>query len=110
MFIKTLNVVANITFLVVSCMFLVILMTNDNSQASGNDVMSQVQRLMDKNIQYVEGRINRIQASQDSYQLTASHRLDVLEIKIRSLESENKALKAQNRSINTNTISVTQSR
>lgn len=88
---------ANLTFLLLAVLLITILLTNSNETAGYNNFQEQLKvfkgqmiGVMDKNIQYTESRVNRLQEQQDSYQNSTSSRMDVLERKMQKLEADNK--------------------
>ena len=50
-------------------------------------------KLVENHLQYLEGRINYIATNQDTYQISTSRRLDVLENRVKVLQEENQALR-----------------
>lgn len=55
-------------------------------------------------LEYVEGRVNRLQENQDGYQVSTHQRLKLLEGRVKALEAENRGLKSQSK--NTNNILI----
>jgi cell shape-determining protein MreC len=58
-------------------------------------------KLIDNHLIYLEGRLNSVAYNQDTYQVSTSKRIDILETRIRVLQDENKELK-QSRVLNYN--------
>jgi hypothetical protein len=88
---------ANLTFLLLAILLITILLTNSNETAGINNFQeqldvfkTQILGVQNKTIIYVEGRVNRLQEQQDSYQNSTSSRMDVLERKMQKLEADNK--------------------
>lgn len=110
MFWKTLNLVVNLTFLLLAVTIMTTLLKNDNYRAdvSGYEVaLSELRQDVNKanqsNFVYLEEKANRIAVNQDSYQVNTTRRLDVLEERMRMLQSNSKS---SSRIINTNTATV----
>ncbi len=110
MFWKTLNLVVNLTFLLLAIMIMTILLKNDNYRAdvSGYEVAlselrQDVNKVNQSNFLYLEEKSNRIAMNQDSYQINTTRRLDVLEERMKMLQNNNKS---SSRIINTNTATV----
>lgn len=68
-----------------------------------SSMKAEIRRVQDANLYYLEGKANKIAEQQDSYQVSTSSRLFIVEERLRSLEKENKALKLQTKQIITNT-------
>lgn len=65
----------------------------------------QTQKMVEGNIHYLEGRVNRIQEMSDSYQSNMSSRVYILEQKIEKMEKENKSsARIVNNNINNATV------
>lgn len=114
MFWKTLNLVVNLTFLLLAITIMTILLKNENYRSDFLDykiafdsLKEQVRKVNDANIVYYEGRINRLAENQDSYQSTMSTRVLIVEQKLDKLEKENKELKLQQKNIINNTNTAT---
>lgn len=110
MFWKTLNLVVNLTFLLLAVTIMTTLLKNDNYRAdvSGYEVaLSELRQDVNKanqsNFVYLEEKANRIAVNQDSYQVNTTRRLDVLEERMRMLQNNSKS---SSRIINTNTATV----
>ena len=106
LFWKALNLVVNLTFLLLAITIMTILLKNENYradfkeyQASLMELREEWRRVSDANILYLEGKANRISENQDSYQLTTDRRVGLVEDRLKNLEQENKTLKLQNKSI-----------
>jgi len=50
-------------------------------------------RLIENHLQHLESRINYTTSNQDTYQISTSRRLEVLELRVIALQEENKALR-----------------
>jgi hypothetical protein len=110
LFWKTLNLVVNLTFLLLAITIMTILLKNDNYRAdvsgyeiSLSELRQDVNKANQSNFMYLEEKSNRIAMNQDSYQTNTSRRLDVLEERMKMLQNN----KSPSRIINTNTATVT---
>lgn len=97
MFWIVLGRVVDLTFLLLAVVILTILMGNSSELSATNKFSSelsvfkkQTRDVMDNNIEYVEGRVNRLAETQDSYMITMSRRIDILESKLRMFEEKKK--------------------
>lgn len=97
MFWTVLSRVVDLTFLLLAVVILTILMGNSNELSEANEFRSelsvfkkQTRDVMDNNIHYIEGRVNRLAETQDSYMITMSRRVDILENKLRMFEEKKK--------------------
>lgn len=109
LFWKTLNLVVNLTFLLLSATIMTTLIKNDNyrTDMSGYEVAlselkQDVNKVNQSNFLYLEEKSNRIAVNQDSYQTNTSRRLDVLEERMKMFQNS----KPTSRIINTNTATV----
>ena len=73
---------------------------NSNNTASIEALRKDLQDQNIKNVYYLEGRLNRLSETTDSYQNNVTRRLDVLEVRQQSLEIRKRD---NSRVINTNT-------
>lgn len=94
MFWKTLNLVVNLTFLLLAITIMTILLRNDsqrgdfsNYESVLEDTKREVNKVNQSNFMYLEEKISRTSSNQDSYQLNISRRLDVLEERMKSLQN-----------------------
>ena len=101
--------VVNLTFLLLAIIIITILLQARGDDAHSNNAFDAVKALDIKlakviatNLEYAEVRINRLARNADEYQTSTSVRLDSLEGKVRAIEAVNKALKSQQKIINTN--------
>jgi low affinity Fe/Cu permease len=111
LFWKTLNLVVNLTFLLLAVTIMTILIKNDNYRTDMSNyeiALSELRRDVNKvnqsNFVYLEGKINAVATNQDSYQNNTTRRVDVLEERQKMVEARSKA---SPRIINTNTATVT---
>lgn len=107
MFWKTLNLVVNLTFLLLAITIMTILMRNESYRKDFSsyetaiiDLKQEVNKVNQSNYIYLESKINRVASNQDSYQTNTSRRLDVLEIRQQNLENRKRD---STRIVNTNT-------
>lgn len=110
LFWKTLSLVVNLTFLLLAITIMTILLKNGSYRADVSsyevalsELRQDVNKVNQSNFMYLEEKSNRIAMNQDSYQVNTTRRIDVLEERIKSLQSNNKA---SSRIINTNTATV----
>jgi hypothetical protein len=110
MFWKTLNLVVNLTFLLLAVTIMVILLKNENYrddfssyEVAISDLRRDVNKVNQSNFIYLEEKINRLAGNQDSYQVNMSRRVDVLEVRQQSLENRKRD---NTRIVNTNTNTV----
>ena len=109
---KVLDKAGTIAYLLLSTILITILLTNTSETAGKNNFEKILEAYKQENsntrtnnINYFEGRINRLSETQDNYQITSSSRLLILEQKILKMEAEDKK---SNRVINTNVNTWTQ--
>lgn len=114
LFWKVLTLVVNLTFLLLATTIMTILLKNENYR---EDVFNykiaferfqeQTKRVNEGNLQYIEGRVNRLAENQDSTASTLGTRISVLEDKMAKLEKEAKNNKKNSTKIvNTNNNTV----
>lgn len=89
MFWQILNLLVNFTFLLLSVTIMTLLLRNENYReqmfdftVSFEEYKEYNKKIQDNHLNYLEGRINRISANQDSYQETINSRIRVLESRI----------------------------
>ena len=109
MFWKWLERLTTLSFLLLAITLTVILSNNNISDRRAEsyalelqDIKTEIRRVQDSNLYYLEGKANKISESQDNYQISASNRLSILEDRVKAIEQENKILKNQQKSIITN--------
>ena len=109
LFWKTLNLVVNLTFLLLAITIMTILLKNDNYRAdmSGYEVAlselrQDVNKVNQSNFIYLEGKINAVATNQDSYQNNTTRRVDILEQRMKMLEE--KRVERRNNIVNNNNI------
>ena len=110
MFWKWLDRLTTMVFLLVAVIVSVKLTDSSFNDSQTNKIVREITRVeqsttkvMSNNLMYLESRLNNLAGSQDSYQISTSRRLDVLEIRQQVLENKRKD---NSRIINTNTNSV----
>ena len=103
----------NFIFLLLAIVIIGTLLSNSNKDNKDEHFALEVtalrqdfRKVMDANLTYSDNRINKIAEIQDSYQVSTSRRLDIMDDRIKSLEKENKALKQQQKIVNNNLNSV----
>lgn len=85
-----------LTFVLLVLMMTVILTNSKSSQDVGNfglklDLVKQdILKVLDNNLNYTDGRLNRISENQDSYQVGMDQRVYILEQRVSQLQSTNK--------------------
>lgn len=99
---KVIERTVQIVFLTLATTMLFERWTEEQSAAQLNALKKEVVTAGDSSLRYYEGRVNTLQAQQDSYQLGVSNRLSLIEERVRVLEQENRSLKVQQRINNTN--------
>lgn len=107
MFWKTLNLVVNLTFLLLAITIMTILLKNDNYrtdvsnyEVALSELRQDVNKVNQSNFVYLEEKANRIAMNQDSYQVNTTSRIDVLEERMKILS---KKANVGQRITNTNT-------
>lgn len=99
------------TLVLLILMITIVFSNNKSSDERSNfslqleDFKQEVGRVRAKNIDMLEGRINRLSETQDNYQNTTSSKLSILEAKVMKLEAEDKK---SSRVVNTNVNTWTQ--
>ena len=109
MFWKTLNLVVNLTFLLLAITIMTILLKNDSYRADVSsyetalsELRHNVNKVNQSNFIYLEGKINVVATNQDSYQNNTTRRVDVLEQRMKALEE--KRVERRNNIVNNNNI------
>lgn len=107
LFWKTLNLVVNLTFLLLAVTIMTILLKNDNYRTDMSNyeiALSELRRDVNKvnqsNFVYLENKINAVATNQDSYQNNTTRRVDVLEERQKMVEE--KRLERRNSIVNNN--------
>ena len=97
--------IVDLTFLLLAVLLITILLrdmkvsdNNNNTQLNIEALRLEVTKVMSTNIQYMEGRVNKLGETQDTYQVSTTHKVNLLEQKVEKLEKDNKNT---NRIINT---------
>jgi hypothetical protein len=95
LFWKTLNLVVNLTFLLLAITIMTILLKNDNYRADVSsyetalsELRHNVNKVNQSNFIYLEGKINAVAANQDSYQNNTTRRVDVMEQRVKVLQEK----------------------
>lgn len=110
MFWKLIDRAVQLTFLLLAVVLLTTLLKNDkyNSDLQQytlrlEQLSQKFDRVMDHNVLYLEEKSNRVQSQSDSYQVSTTRRLDVLEERVQRLVKDQKE-KVSNINVNSNTI------
>lgn len=89
LFWQILNLAVNFSFLLLSVTIMTLLLRNENYReqmfdftVSFEEYKEYNKKVQDNHLNYLESRINRISANQDSYQETTNSRIRVLESRI----------------------------
>ena len=97
----------NLAFLVLAITIITVLTKTGNQDYDNNTLHlnlqaseKRIQKVIDNNLRYVEGRVNGNAQTQDEYQVSTSRRLDLVERKLKALESEKRGLKSQSKNVN----------
>ena len=95
MFWKTLNLVVNLTFLLLAVTIMTILLRNDlqrgdfsNYESVLQSAKQEIHRVNQSNFIYLERKINAVASNQDSYQINTTRRVDVLEQRMKMLQEK----------------------
>ena len=114
MFWEVVKRLVDLSFLLLAIVMTTILWTgsvNNNKsfdfENGFNVLKEQIDKSMTDNLNYYEGRLNRLSRNVDDYQSSMSTRQDILEGKVKVLELENKTLKSQPKNINNNLLNNT---
>jgi len=59
-----------------------------NYEVALQDLQRNINKVNQSNFEYLETKINRVAENQDSYQINMSRRVDVLEERMKALESK----------------------
>lgn len=110
MFWKWLDRLTTLSFLLLAVV-LTVKLSNDNISNGRvesytlelQSLKSEIRKVQDSNLYYLEGRQNKLSETQDNYQTSTSNRLSILEDRVKVLEQENKTLKQQSKNFITNT-------
>lgn len=93
MFWKTLNLVVNLTFLLLAATIMATLLKNGSYredmsryEVALSELRQDVNKINQSNFIYLEGKINAAATNQDSYQNNTTRRVDVLEERMQGLE------------------------
>lgn len=104
--------IVNLTFLLLAILIITLLLNTSSANHEGllfseklEAFRQETLKAMSNNITYVETRLNRVSETQDSYQVSSSSRMNVLEQRLGVLETADK--KSQ-RVVNVNTNTLTQ--
>lgn len=89
--------IVDLTFLLLAVLLITILLrdmkvsdNNNNVQLNIEALRLEVTKVMSTNINYVEGRVNKLGETQDTYQVSTTHKINLLERKVEKLEKDNK--------------------
>lgn len=103
MMLNTIQIVVNATFLFLAIILISERWDNSNASEGLTAAKKEIQDVMQSNMYYMEGKVNRVAESSDSYQVNTNSRITVLENRMMSLESRRKE---SARITNTNTAIV----
>lgn len=91
---KVLNLVVNLTFLLLAITIMTILLRNDSQRVNFSEYESSLQNMKQEinnnsqqNFSHLESKVNSVATNQDSYQINTTRRIDVLEGRLQILES-----------------------
>ena len=109
---KTLNLVVNLTFLLLAITIMTMLLRNDsyrtdlsNYEISLEQLGQEINRVNRSNFTYLEDKINRVASSQDSYQANITRRIEVIEARQKAiLESRSNTRIINNNSATANGV------
>lgn len=101
--------VTTLTFLLLAVL-LIVQVTSDKIDNSKMDALSsemradrkEIKGVIENNLRYFEGRINKLAQTQDEYQVSTAQKIFLLENRLKILEQENRALKNQQKIITNN--------
>lgn len=86
MFWKTLNLVVNLTFLLLAITIMTILLKNENYRTDFNhydnaleELRQDINKVNQSNFMYLESKINRVASNVDSFQSNTTRRIEVIE-------------------------------
>lgn len=109
LFWKTLNLVVNLTFLLLAATIMATLLKNDSYredmsryEVALSELRQDVNKINQSNFTYLEGKINAVATNQDSYQNNTARRVDILEQRMKVLEE--KRVERRNNIVNNNNI------
>lgn len=113
MFWTIIDRLVNLTFLLLSTAILTLLFNtssdNFNMEAVGIElkaIRDSFKKVSDNHLSYLENRINTVSKTHDDHHVIVSNRLNILEVKLAALETENKQLKTQSKIVNYNQSSA----
>lgn len=101
--------VASVTFLLLAVTTLTLLLNTTSATKEGSNFSEKLElykqesiKVMSNNINYMDGRLNKVAENQDSYQVSSDQRMYVLEMQVKQLMSDKKNnQKIVNNNINT---------
>jgi len=103
----------NLTFLFLATALLTLLFNtssdNFNMEAISIElkaIRDSFKKVSDNHLLYLENRINTVAKTHDDHHVIVSNRLNILEVKLAALETENKQLKTQSKIVNYNQSSA----
>lgn len=89
--------IVDLTFLLLAVLLITILLRDFRVSDNNNQVQLNIEALrievtkvMSKNIEYMESRVNKLGETQDTYQVSTTHKINLLEQKVEKLEKDNK--------------------
>lgn len=101
--------VVSLTFLLLAVTTLILLLNTSSATKEASNFGEKLElykqesiKVMSGNINYMDGRLNKVAENQDSYQVSSDQRLYVLEMQVKQLMSDRKNnQKIVNNNINT---------
>lgn len=101
--------IVSLTFLLLAVTTLILLLNTTSATKEASNFSEKLElykqesmKVMSNNINYVDGRLNKVAENQDSYQVSSDQRMYVLEMQVKQLMSDKKNnQKIVNNNINT---------
>lgn len=101
--------VVSLTFLLLAVTTLILLLNTSSATKEASNFGEKLElykqesiKVMSSNINYMDGRLNKVAENQDSYQVSSDQRMYVLEMQVKQLMSDKKNnQKIVNNNINT---------
>jgi len=112
MFWTVVDRIVNLTFLLLAILIITLLLNTSSASHEGllfseklEAFRQETLKAMSNNVTYIETRINRVSENQDSYQVSSSSRMNVLDQRLSKLEADEKK---NQRVVNVNNNTLTQ--
>ena len=94
---KALDRIATLAYLLLSTILITILMTNSSENAGVNNYAQKLEvfrqenlKVMSNNMNYFDTRVNKLAETQDSYQVSTTQRMDIVESQMKALMLDKK--------------------